>query len=110
MQPFLIPNDNKNVKLIEEEGGLRMYYILSCPSNFPKVSFLSGKKSYYRTTCYIPYDINMSKRINYAYNKLKAYTMLELAEFKQELLTNKIKQLRIAKDKFARYNAEDRIK
>jgi hypothetical protein len=102
-QMFLIPNEDKNVKLVEEEKGLRMYYVLSCPSNFPKVSFISKGKSYYRTQMFISYDQNMSKRINHAYNKLKVYTMLQLANFKYELQSEKINQLKQLQIKFENY-------
>ena len=43
----------------------------------------------------IPYGPNMSKRLDHAYNKLKAFTMLELATFKLEEYTNKVKSLQI---------------
>jgi hypothetical protein len=94
---FLIPNEDKNVKLIEEESGLRMYYVLSCPKDFPNISFISKNKAYYQKHILIPYGNNMSKRINYAYEKLKVNVMCDLAEFKCQFYQNKFEQLYKAK-------------
>ena len=41
---FIIPNEKKNVKLEELENGLRMYYVLSCPKEFPNITFISKNK------------------------------------------------------------------
>ena len=90
---FDVTNLDKNVRLEELENGLRMYYTLPCPKNFPNLSFISKNKAYYQTTMIITYDRNMSKRLNHAYNKLKAYTMLELNRFKLLELTNKVNKL-----------------
>lgn len=94
-QPFKVQNLDKNVKLIEEELGIRMYYVLPCPKNFPNITFISKNKGYYQTTMFVQYDQNMSKRFNHAYKKLKAFTMLELNRFKLQEQINKVQQLEI---------------
>lgn len=102
-QIFSIPNIGKNVKIIEEAEGLMMFYTLPCTESFPLKSFISKKKWYYETSCFIPYDRNMSKRIHYAYNWLKIRTMLSLAEWKHFEITKKVADLKLQKEKFITY-------
>ncbi len=97
-------NLHKNVKLKEVINGIEMSYTLSCPKDFPQVTFISRNKAYYTKTLLVPYDLHMSKRLEFAYNHLKANTMLELALYKQFLYNNKVNQLRLEKIKFSKYN------
>jgi len=90
---FDVQNLDRNVKLEELETGLRMYYVLACPKNFPNLSFISKNKGYYQTTMIIFYGPNMSKRLDHAYHKLKAFTMLELANFKLKEQIGKVERL-----------------
>jgi hypothetical protein len=90
---FIIPNEKKNVKLEELENGLRMYYTLACPKDFPNITFISKNKAWYQKTMVIPYGPNMSKRIDYAYNKLKTIVMCDLALHKMLFYTAKYNNL-----------------
>lgn len=92
---FDIPNYGKNVKVEEMESGLKMHYVLSCPKTFPNITFQSKGKAYYKKTMLIPYGDNMSKRINYAYNKLKISVTLDLARYKFEFFADKYNKLAI---------------
>ena len=93
-QIFSIPNIDKNVRLQEEESGLRMFYTLPSTESFPYKTFQSKNKWYYRTELFIPYNINMSKRIHFAYMYLKSRSMLVLAEWKQVEINNKVNDLK----------------
>jgi len=90
---FNVQNLEKNVSLIEEVSGIRMYYVLSCPKDFPNKTFFSSKKWWYRKTMLIPYGNHMSCRLNYAYMKLKYSTMVDLALFHQQLANKKVNAL-----------------
>lgn len=103
MSLFNITNLDKNVKIKEEIDGLTMYYVLSCPSNFPLVTFKSKNKSYYRTHMFIPYGENMSKRCNYAYNKLKLFTMIRLNDFKIQESQKKSESLKENYNNYLKY-------
>lgn len=96
-------NLNKNVKLTEEINGIRMSYTLSCPKEFPAVTFISRNKAYYTRTLLVPYDLHMSKRLEFAYNYLKTNTMLELALYKQYLYNQKVASLKLDQIKFNKY-------
>lgn len=100
---FLIPNEDKNVTVEETATGLKMHYVLSCPKDFPKISFISKNKAYIRKSMDIPYGIHMSKRLNYAYNKLKVHTMFELAEYKVRFYSDKYFKLLNEKEKLKAY-------
>lgn len=92
--PFITPNEDKNVRLIEKTHGLLMIYTLPCPKDFPKKSFTSRKGiSYYQLGLRIYYQSNMSIAINIAYWKLKYRVMLDLAYFKRSKLNKKIERL-----------------
>lgn len=92
MNPFFLPNDDKNALLREKKDHLELWYVLPCPKHFPKKSFVSKKRgtSYYRLGLDIPYQNNMSKAISEAYYKLKVHMMLELALYKRKKLNEKI--------------------
>lgn len=96
-------NLEKNVKLIEEETGLRMYYVLACPVNFPNKTFFSNKKWWYKKTMLIPYGNEMSRRLNYAYMKLKCSTMVDLALFHQQLANEKVSCLLLQQQYYLEY-------
>jgi hypothetical protein len=89
-QVFSIPNIDKNVNLVEEVAGLRMHYVLPCPKTFPKLTFISKNKTWYKKTMFIPYGEHMSQRIHYAYMKLKLSTMVDLALYHQKLANDKV--------------------
>lgn len=91
--PFDLPNEHKNVKLIEKKNGLILTYVLSCPKTFPNISFYSRNKAYYRLGMFIPYQDNMSACIQEAYILVKNKTMLNLALYKQELQNAKVRMI-----------------
>lgn len=95
MNPFFLPNDDKNALLKEKMNGLVLWYCLPCHKHFHKVSFVSKKSgtSYYRLGLYIPYQPDMSGAIQHAYYKIKTHMMLELAYDKRRRLNHKIKTL-----------------
>lgn len=91
--PFIIPNEDKNVRLVEKRRGLLMIYTLPCPKDFPDISFISKGVGYYRLGYRIYYQENMSQAINKAYWILKHRVMLDLAYWKKRKLNEKIQHL-----------------
>jgi hypothetical protein len=91
--PFFIPNGDKNCRLVELPEGLKVVYVLSCEKDYPQKTFTSKGKNYVERSYSIRYTNNMSDHIMRAYMQLKNSTMLELAVWKQQQLTLKIKQL-----------------
>ena len=98
--PFVIPNEDRNVKLLEKKRGLLMIYTLPCPKDFPDISFISRRGvGYYCLGLPIYYQDNMSQAINRAYWKLKYKVMLDLAYFKRRKLDRKIQHLEYKQSK-----------
>lgn len=93
MNPFFLPNDGKNAKLIEKTNGLLLTYMLACTNDFPMKSFKHKNKWYYSLGITIPYQANMSNAILTAYYKVKTKVMLDLAQHKKAQLTEKINKL-----------------
>lgn len=90
---FNVPNEDKNVRLIEKKTGILMIYTLACPKEFNNISFRSRGKCYYSQGLFIPYQNDMSSAFQDAYRKLKNKTMLDLANFKRLQLDIKIAYL-----------------
>jgi len=97
---FDVPNEGKNVKLIEKSNGILMIYTLPCPKDFPDLSFISKKGvGYYQLGLRVYYQKNMSQALNEAYWKLKCKMMLDLAYFKKDKLNRKIQNLKYMQSK-----------
>jgi hypothetical protein len=91
--PYFIPNLDKNCRLEELPDGLRVVYVLSCGKDFPHSTFKSKGKNYVERHLDLKYANNMSNYIMKAYLQLKNSTMLELALWKHQQLTDKIIKL-----------------
>lgn len=90
--PFFIPNLDKNFTLEEKYNGLEARYVLACDHDYPYKTFTT-KKSYVSRSAFIPYQNNMSDKIMRVYLHLKNSTMLELALWKHQQITQKIIKL-----------------
>lgn len=93
--PFFIPNLGKNCWLEEKSKGLRLFYVLACPKDYPLKSFTKHNVNYAKVSIFIPYQPNMSSIILRRYYYLKEALMLDIRKYKITVLEREIKTLNI---------------
>lgn len=91
--PFFIPNLGKNCWLKEESEGLRLYYVLACPKDYPLKSYTKHNTNYAQVSIFIPYQPDMSSIILQKYYYLKKILMLDIRKYKLNILKSEIKNL-----------------
>ena len=112
-QNFLnIPNLDKNVKVQEasDGSGLWMCYTLPCPKDYPYRDFESKGKWYARRSILVYYAPDMTRKLNFAYHKLKSSLMLDLAQWHLHCQEIKVRDLQKEVQLYKIYNNEINIK
>ncbi len=91
--PFFIPNLGRNCWVKEESKGLRLFYVLACPKDYPLKSYTRHNINYAKISIFIPYQENMSSIILRRYYYLKNMLMLDIRKYKLTVLKSEIKNL-----------------
>lgn len=91
--PFFIPNLGRNCWIKEEPTGLRLYYVLACPKDYPLKSYKKRNVNYAKVSIFIPYQANMSSVILRRYYYLKKTLMLDIRKYKLTILESEIKNI-----------------